>query len=184
MMRRCFGFVWVLAVAAVLSAVLTGCISVDYVGQDFPPLPEGQQVMFFDAKNPPPAGEYQSIGRATVTVPNGYDSVAVREKLADTAREHGTSAVQIVSVTEHLINRYYADNEESAGPILAGRDTGGAFSRRVDGTPAEVDSFGQVVDPNRHYKKEYERIVKVLFLMKVQDHQRAVDARRRADQEK
>lgn len=183
-MKRRFKFAWVLPVAAVLLTLLAGCISVDYIGQDFPPLPEDHAIVFFDTKNPPPAGEYQSIGRATVTVPRGYDNVQVREKLSDVAREHGASAVQFVSVTERLVNRYYADNDESDSPMLAGRDTVGALSRRVDGTPTEVDSFGQVVDPNRTFKKEYERIAKVLFMMKVQDHQRAVDARRRTAQEK
>ena len=183
-MRRGFGFAWVLPVVAVMSAMLTGCIDVEYVGQDFPPLPEERAVVFFDAKNPPPAGEYQSIGRATVTVPSGYDNVLVREKLSDVAREHGASAVQFMSVTKRLVNRYYADSDESDSPMLAGRDTVGVLSRRTDGSPAEVDSFGQVVEPNRKFSKEYERIVKVLFLMKVQDYRRASEGRRRAAQEK
>ena len=177
-------FVWHLPAAAFLLTVLAGCIGVDYVGQDFPPLPEERQVQFFDEKAPLPAGEYQSIGRATLTVPRGYDNVLLREKLAEIAREHGASAVRIVSVERRLVNRYYADSDESDSPMLADRDTVGAMSRRADGSPAEVDSFGQVVNPNRTYHKEYEHIVKALFLMTVQDHRRAVEERRRAAQEK
>lgn len=183
-MKEKFLLAWRLPAAAFLLTVLAGCVGVDYVGQDFPPLPEDRQVQFFDEKNPPPAGEYQSIGRGTLTAPRGYDGVMIREKLAEAAREHGASAVRIVSVERRLVNRYYVDGNESDSPMLAGRETTGSLDRRADGSPTEVDSFGQVVNPNRSYKKEYESIVKALFLMTAQDHRRAVDERRRAAQEK
>ena len=183
-MKRRIHLAWQLSAAALLLTVLAGCIGVDYVGQDFPPLPDEHQVQFFDGKNPPPAGEYQPIGRTTLTVPRGYDNVLIREKLAEVAREHGASAVKIVSVEQRLVNRYYADNDESDSPMLAGRDTTGALYRRDDGSPSEINSFGQVVDPNRTYRKEYERIVKALVLMTTQDHRRAVAERQRAAQEK
>ena len=171
-----------IGLAAVL--VLAGCIDVDYVGQDFPPLPDNREVQFFDAKNPPPAGEYQSIGRVTLTVPGGYDNVLIREKLAETAREHGASAVRIVNIEQHQVNRYYIDADESKSPMLSCARTAGMLPQRADGSPLEVDSFGEVVSPNRTYTKEYEQIVKALCLMKVQDHQRAVAERQRAAQEK
>jgi len=184
MKKRIAFFARMVPVASLLLTMLAGCLSVDYVGQDFPPLPEGREVLFFDAKRQPPAGEYQAIGRGSLVVPRGYDGVEIREKFAEAAREHGASAVRIVSVERRQINRYYAEGGESASPMLASSDTVGAFSLMADGSPAEVDSFGEVVSPNRTYSKEYEQFIKVLFLMKERDYRRAVEERRRAAQEK
>ncbi len=171
-----------IGLAAVLA--LAGCIDVDYVGQDFPPLPEKDAVQFFDEKNPVPAGEYQSIGRATLTVPSGYDNIEVREKMAEVAREHGASAVRIVSVEQRQVNRYYEQQDESAAPALASRGTVGAFSRQPDGSATEVNSFGEVVTPNRRYSVHYERVVKIMLLLPDAAYRRAVTERKLAAQEK
>lgn len=171
-----------IGLAAVLT--LTGCIDVDYVGQDFPPLPEKDAVQFFDEKNPVPAGGYQPIGHATLTVPSGYGNVEVREKMAEIAREHGASAVRIVSVKQRQVNRYYEREGESAAPALAGRDTVGAFARQPDGSATEVNSFGEVVSPNRSYSVHYERVVKIMLLLPEAAYQRAVAERKLAAQEK
>ena len=170
--------------AGLLAAVLTGCIDVEYVGQDFPPLPEGTSILFFDAKNPVPAGQFQSIGRATLTVPSGYDNIEVREKIAATARAHGASAVRIVSEERRQVNRYYETSDEEISSSLSGARSGGDLGRLPDGTPTEVNSFGEVVAPNRTYRTQYERVIRILLLMKEQAYQRAVTERHLAAQEK
>ncbi len=173
--------------AAAFFAVLaqTGCMNVEYIGQDFPPLPENRPVMIFTADNEVPAGEFQVIGKLKMTVPPGMDMVLVREKIADEARAHGASAARIVSVKKVLVNRYYgAARQEASTPMLASRQTVGPRATQPDGSPTQVDSFGEIVEPNRVYKERYEHIVKVQLLMTVKDHARAVELRRQAAEQK
>ena len=73
-----------------------GCVDLNYVGQTFPPLPEDQAVALYTPEQLPPEGEYRSIGRATLTAPDGTERETILEKLVESAREHGADAVRIV----------------------------------------------------------------------------------------
>jgi hypothetical protein len=163
---------------------LAGCVNVEYIGQDFPALPEEKNVMIFQEKDQLPPGEFQAIGKLKMVVPPGVDMVEVRELIAENARKHGASAARIVSVEKKLANRYYgARQEESLSPMLASRSTVGGMAAQPDGSPTEVNSFGDVVQPNRTYRERYEHLVKVQLLMPVQEYNRAVDLRRAAARE-
>ena len=162
-----------------------GCIDVEYIGQDFPPLPETSPVLIFSADDEVPPGEFQVIGKLKMSVPPGIDMVEVREKISGEAREHGASAARIVSMEKKLVNRYYgASRQESVSPMLAGRSTVGVRAAQPDGSPTKINSFGEVVEPNRTYRERYMHVVKVQLLMPVKDHARAVELCRAAAEEK
>lgn len=165
-----------------LALLLAGCFGVDYVGQNFPSLPENMPVLIFDEKNQPPAGEYQAIGRAVLTIPHGYGMVEVREKIAGIAREHGASAARIISVERLEVTGYTASGEHAGADTLASRRDIPPVG--APGNSAGLDSFGQSATPNRVTQKRYKHIAKVQFLMTVQDYNRAVEIRRAAAQKK
>ena len=177
---------FMLYMAAVICAgVMTGCINVEYIGQDFPALPDNRSVLIFTADNEVPAGEFKVIGKMKMTVPPGVDMVIVREKIAEEARAHGASAARIVSAEQVLVNRYYgAARQEAESPMLTSRSTVGPMATNPDGSPVAVNSFGEVVEPNRTYRERYEHVVKVQLLMSNQDYNRAVELRRRAAEQK
>ena len=162
-----------------------GCIDVEYIGQDFPPLPETSPVLIFSADNEVPPGEFQVIGKLKMAVPSGIDMVEVREKIADEARAHGASAARIAEIKQKLVGVYYdAPLRESPSPMLAGRSTVGVRAAQPDGSPTKINSFGEVAEPNRPRQKRYMHVVKVQLLMPVKDHARAVELRRAAAEEK
>ena len=173
---------FMLYLAAVICAcAVTGCVNVEYIGQNFPALPDSRSVLIFTEDNEVPAGEFKVIGKLKMTVPPGVDMVIVREKIAEEARERGASAARIVSVEKILVNRYYgAARQEAESPMLTSRSTVGPMATNPDGSPVEVNSFGEVVEPNRTYRERYEHVVKVQLLMSNQDYNHAVELRRRA----
>lgn len=169
-----------LYLAAVLcAAVLTGCIGVEYIGQNFPELPESMPVMIFDAKNPVPPGEFQVIGKLKLTIPPGMDMVIVQEAIEENARERGASAARIVAVERIPVNgAYAAAGTEDDGPRMT---TGRVML--PDGSAARVNSFGEPVVQNRVYQERFEHVVKVQLLLPVKDFNRAVALRRTAAEE-
>ena len=172
---------WYLAAVCCMLLAQTGCVNVEYIGQDFPPLPDTRSVMVFQAGDEIPSGEFQVIGKLKMAVPPGLDMVEVREKLAEEAMKHGASAVRIISIERKLVNRYYgAEQQESLSPMLAGRSTIGGRATQADGSPVEVNSFGEVVEPNRTYRKRYEHVVKAQLMMTAKEYARAVELRRAA----
>lgn len=172
--------VCLIAVCSTLWA-LTGCIQVEYIGQNFPELPDSSAVMIFEDANTPPAGEFQAIGKAKLNIPPDVDMVSVREKITEIAREHGASAARIVSVEKRLVNRYYgAAREEAASSTLTDPAMMGPGARQPDGSLAQVNSFGEVVTPNRTYRARYEHVVKVQLLMPAKEYARLLELRRKA----
>jgi hypothetical protein len=172
---------WYLAAVFCMVLMQTGCVDVEYIGQNFPPLPDTGSVMIFQAGDDIPAGEFQVIGKLKMNVPPGIDMVEVREKLAEEALKHGASAVRIVSIEKKLVNRYYgAERQESLSPMLVGRSAIGGRATQADGSSVEVNSFGQVVEPNRTYHERYEHVVKAQLMMPAKDYARAVELRRAA----
>ena len=169
--------------AAVFCMVLvqTGCVNVEYIGQDFPPLPDSRSVMIFQENDEVPPGEFQVIGKLKMNVPPGIDMVEVREKLAGEALKHGASAVRIISIEKKLVNRYYgSERQEILSPMLSGRSSIGGRATQADGSSVEVNSFGEVVEPNRTYRLRYEHVVKVQLMMTAKEYARALELRRSA----
>ncbi len=151
---------WLLWVPALLLAG-AGCVDVDYVGQRFEPPPEEEPIRVFGERETPPPGEYQTIGRLTLTAPESYTRIDLEDKLVDVARENGGDAVQLVSFEKRLLGAYYRQpRTESA---FGGNR---ASTTMADGTPVTINSFGEEVSlEGGSYKDRYEIELKALLLM-------------------
>ncbi len=160
---------------------ISGCIRVDYIGQKFPPLPEGKPVAFFDVKNVPPPGEYRVIGHAEVTIPGGYGMVEFREKLIETAREYGASAVRIVKMEKRLVNTYYESSRPSDSPMVASRSDLGAIPKSSGGGDLAVNSFNEVVTVKQNAREVYEHVAKVLFMVTPAEYDQVMNSREKVE---
>ena len=138
-----------------------GCVDVDYVGQRFEPPPEEEPIRIFGERETPPPGEYQTIGRLTLTAPENYTRIDLEDKLLDVARENGGDAVRIVSFEKRLLGAYYRQPRTDAA--FAGNRTA---TTMADGTPVSINSFGEEVSlEGGSYKDRYEVELKALLLM-------------------
>ncbi len=90
MRRVCFSFLGVL--------FLTGCTSVDYVGQRFDPAPNYKIIEYYTKPGDVPPDQYKIMGRMTVTYPNEVGRFRVREKLETLAQEYGADAVLLIEI--------------------------------------------------------------------------------------
>ena len=151
---------WLLWLPALLLAG-AGCVDVDYVGQRFEPPPEEQEIRLFGERETPPPGEYQTIGRLTLTAPENYTRIDLEDKLLDVARENGGDAVRIVSFEKRLLGAYY--RQPRAETAFAGNRTA---TTMADSTPISINSFGEEVSlEGGSYKDRYEVELKALLLM-------------------
>lgn len=163
-------FAGVMGLLAGIGLLLSGCIGVDYVGQSFEPRSEYDGVLIFDQDTEMPAENYRVIGRATLTVPNGYSTVDVHEKIEEVIREQGADAAKITERTKRLVASHYSQpslNDKRSGPI-----------GNID---TSYNEFGENISMEERRRNTYELIVKVLVLMK-RDRFDEVMAKREAQQ--
>ncbi len=151
----------VVGALALLAGVLGGCMSFDYVGQEFSPTPESQPVSYYVNRSMVPPGRYQIIGRATVDGPDGIDTYDIQELLLRKARACGADAVVIAGVKKVKVGTYQASEDVFNGPNtdLTPISFGPA------GEPVSINTLGDEVVPLRgetYYRKEVK--VQALFL--------------------
>ena len=145
---------------AALLILAAGCVNVDYVGQTFPPIPEGQPVTYFSSRNDIQPGKYRIIGRAVITTMRRFDKYDIRELLIDEARRRGADAVVLVG---HKIVRrgvYERDDDVSANDTAPSTKSGNVTP---GGEPLEVSLDNPTkLEGEHHYRLEIE--LRVLFL--------------------
>lgn len=145
----------------------TGCVNVDYIGQQFEPVPEDHSIRLYSERETPAPGEYQMIGRMTLTAPEDYTRIDLEEKLQEAAREHGSDAVQIVSLQKRLLGSHY---RQPAADAEAGDFRFSASS--ADGARIGINSFGEPVSlEGGEYRNRYEIEIKALLLMEKSRYQ-------------
>ena len=140
---------------------LTGCMSVDYVGQSFDPIPEEEPVEYYTKRGEIPAGRYRIIGRAKITASWRYDKYDIREILIDEARKRGANAVALVGEKRERIGVY---EREPGAPEIGDISFRSKVSTNVDGSPKTVAVLDTPADLHgeEHYRKELH--LRVLFL--------------------
>ena len=79
--------------SAALLCFAAGCVNVDYVGQTFPPTPEGSPVLCFCSREEIQPGKYRIIGRGIFTTTRRLDKYDIQEILTDEGRKRGADAV-------------------------------------------------------------------------------------------
>ncbi len=163
--------VW-LVLCAVLAALCSGCVNVDYVGQKFEPLEEFASVRIFKADTDYPADEYKVIGRATFTAPDDYSSVDMWEKVTETAREYGADAVKVVASGKVLVNSIYRQPEQDRRSRSAANGISDAY----------IDSFGNQVSGGKYGKVDEFRLeMKALMLVNTQKYDSVMAKRAKTD---
>ncbi len=157
MMRK----IAMIAIAAMM--FVCGCVSVDYVGQQFPEIEEDEPVIIFRQNSDYPASEYKVIGRATFTAPDGYASIELDEKIEDTARSYGAQAVKVISFERTVIGSDYVQPSTSRQQVSITQGTTGLSN---DGSQLYTDSFGDQVSMEGKRITRYDLVAKTLFLIK------------------
>ena len=127
-MNRFFTKTIKIILAAGLSLVY-GCMSVEYVGQSFPELPESEPIKIYSAAAPLTSDDYRVIGRVTIQAPDGTTQGDVWEELTELARKHGAEAVNILDFKRVRIGSYAVESEQPrrVGWNRDGRNAGGAY---------------------------------------------------------
>lgn len=140
---------------------LSGCMSFNYVGQKFSPLPQSEIVTVFEGRAKIPADKFRIIGRGTLTGPWETDRYDRMAELRAQARKYGADALCIVENKRVEAGFYPQDNGTFAPPLSAQANKDNLSNR---GTAWENDSFGQIHTLREEKKRRYEFEIKVLFL--------------------
>lgn len=131
------------SVAAAMLAALCGCAKFEYTGREFAPIPEDTPIAWYTQKNPVPAGKYRIIGRGELIFDNGdMDNFDIEERLLEEARKRGADAVMLQSMTIKNVGSY--DTAENMLPSASSAITP-TIAVMPDGSPAEVNSFGDAL---------------------------------------
>lgn len=145
--------------ALIMGLIACGCINVEYVGQTFPQLPEGSQVIIYSKESPVPPDTYHAIGRVTMTAPDGRTLGDLRAELVDLARQHGAEAVSIVEFNRIQVGM---ESQNPSVPLQPGwrndgRNSGGDF--------IYSNSFGDVTTVQKSGRPIIELQLKALLLV-------------------
>ena len=111
------------------AGVLSGCMSVDYVGQTFPALPATSTIEVFSPENPMPSTGYRAIGRAEITAPPRTNGSDIRLRLIELAREKGAQAVRVAAMKKVQVGFFENDDNFNVMPNYDRdpRNAGGRF---------------------------------------------------------
>lgn len=145
-----------------IGLLVSGCIDLEYVGQEFEATPMSRPVALFQNRTEVPPGEYRIIGRATLTAPDGMLGYDIQEKLLDTAREAGADAVCLVSTKRVNVGTYQIENSSFSPPGTLRLNPG---NRSADGSMREINTFGSRASSVRgEERSRIEIVVKALYL--------------------
>lgn len=143
------------------AVLLSGCVSVDYVGQKLPPREEGEYIQIFPSMKEVPT-EYKILGRGKVMTPQAYDLDKFEALLAEKAIEVGAEAVAISSQRRVAVN--VSDRFQSAPTRPSGNWSFNGKNMRGDSI--YTDSFGRQealrTTPTMRYRNYYQ----IVFLTK------------------
>lgn len=156
MKTHCFAALFILM-------LLSGCVSVEYVGQRFAPQPDDAFIALFDSPKAVPAGAYKVIGRAELTAPDGARWFDLHDRFLAEARAVGADAVELVGYKRVVVGSVpvYAPGSE-----LAYEENRTRSSFDADGSMLYVDSFGKPVQASDSVRDSYEIHMRARFLMK------------------
>lgn len=145
--------------AGMAALLISGCMSVDYVGQRYEPT---ENIAWFNDKSEVPPDLYRMIGKISLTAPDGYNSDEIRQKLMKEARGVGADAVEIVDAERRATGQYFTASGER--PTMQATGMNANNSWQPDGSRTSVNSFGQTETNGQESITQYEMIVRAYFL--------------------
>lgn len=142
---------------------LSACVRINYVGQTFPPLEEGEYVEFYRSLEEVPP-ELKPIGRGTAMLPIGIIDDDIYELFAEKAAKIGATAFAVSESQKVLIG--VTDEIES-------RPTRPDANWSVDGTDGEgrsvyTNTFGREEELNVIRKSHYKLKFTVVFYVPIE----------------
>lgn len=143
--------------------LFSGCVNIDYVGQEYPERNSDAEIMFYNSKEDVPKDTYRIIGRANIDAPASYNPAEIKNKLLKKARDCGADAIEVVEFKREKtgVQKVIASNDEYNGVVGTWANNG----VRSDGSPIYVDSFDTTVPLKQTYRDTFELKIKVLFLI-------------------
>lgn len=152
----------VVALQVLFVMLVSGCISIDYVGQTYPEADSKEPLPFYTDAKEVPADTYKVIGRATATAPDGYSSEDIKQDLLSKARDCGADAVQVVDFKRVLVSRQKTPDSDfyNDGPT----GSWGKYGKRADGSSVQVNVAGREEPLRDKVYNKYELVARVLFL--------------------
>ncbi|MEI8246938.1 MAG: hypothetical protein WCI51_13990 [Lentisphaerota bacterium] len=143
--------------------LFSGCVNIDYVGQEYPERNHDAEIMFYNSKEDVPKDTYRIIGRANIDAPASYNPAEIKNKLLKKARDCGADAIEVVEFKREKtgVQKVVASNDEYNGVVGTWANNG----VRSDGSPIYVDSFDTTVPLKQTYRDTFELKIKVLFLI-------------------
>ena len=166
-------FKW-LGVGGLILTLMTGCVNIDYVGQRFEPLPEDTFIPVYETAKAVPENTYQTIGKATLTAPDGSRWFDLREDLIEKARAVGADAIVLASARKVVVG---ATPELSPAAQAQFENSRDRTSLAPDGSYLYTDSFGQPVTVVGSVRDVYELQLQARFLMKRERFEQLMKAR-------
>lgn|GEM_PF-2859205 len=148
--------------AAALLLPLCGCMQVDYIGQRYEPLTADNVKLYNDQSDVPPK-QYYTMGKATLTAPDGYSSDEIRTKLKKEAAEVGADAVEIVTAEREKMAEYSASDTANDG-AMSTQSKVSSTSWEPGGARNYTNSFGEAETGDNQSVTRYQIVVKAYFL--------------------
>ncbi len=144
-------------IAGLAAVLLPGCMQLDYVGQRYTPT---ENIAFLGGGDA--ADGYDRMGRATLTVPEGYNAEEIRQKLIAEAKAAGADAVIVDSAKRQEIGSYETVDNDGGSFQPRGEWSSNTFN--ADGTQNSTNSWGQTGRDNTKEVKQYQTVVNAYFL--------------------
>ncbi len=89
---------WTMLIPALaLGSLVSGCLSVEYVGQSFSDKDQGEAV-YYSLKTPLPTDKYTPIGRGELSTRQDLNAMEIEKLFLEKATEVGADAVKIVNI--------------------------------------------------------------------------------------
>lgn len=152
--------------AVLLLMILTGCLNVEYTGQQLPEISETIPVEFYTESQSLPPDLYRPIGRAIVKCPADVTNGAIKTALIERAREVGAEVVKLISFEQQSLGviqqEVTAPGNLPDSPV-ASLDS--QFGERANGSSVYVNSFGEPLSDAVREREVYENCIQALFLV-------------------
>jgi hypothetical protein len=135
--------------------LLTGCVDINYVGQEFGALPEKTEVKIYKNKQDMPVGKYTAIGKVEITGPRKMDAYDVRDTLATLAKSKGAKVVLLVE-----------SNIKSSGvynPAFEGENSPSGGNPNYGPLNKKFTSLGKEASLSKEVALKRNRVVKAIF---------------------
>jgi len=151
-----------LGIAFMAALLASGCMSVDYIGQRFESIDPADVAVYNDHADVPDK-LYYTMGKVTVTAPDGYSTDEIRQRLRKEAAEVGADAIEITTAERQIMAQYNVAENTDPNDLTA-QSKSGYSSWEPDGSRNYTNSFGETENRGPKQVTRYQIVVRAYFL--------------------